>query len=65
MALGVAGCDYATKLMAASMLPMGHGASLIAGVLSLDRAHNTDTAFGVLASVVPLASRQLLLKELE
>jgi len=62
IALGVTGCDLATKRMASSMLTLGHGVSLIAGVLSLDRTHNTDTAFGTLASVVPLDSRLLLLK---
>jgi signal peptidase II len=60
--LGVTGCDHATKLMASSMLTFGHGASLISGVLSLDRTHNTDTAFGMLAGVVPLASRLWTLK---
>lgn len=60
--LGVTGCDHATKLMASSMLTLGHGASLIAGVLTLDRTHNSDTAFGMLATVVPLESRLLLLK---
>ncbi len=62
IALCVTGCDHATKLMAASMLTPGHGAILISGLLSLDGTRNTDTAFGILATVVPLAARLILLK---
>lgn len=62
LSLGVTGCDHATKLVANSQLPSGHAIRLIAGVLSLEQARNSDTAFSMLASVLPTEPRLLLLK---
>jgi signal peptidase II len=62
VALTVTGCDHATKLLATSVLSGGHVETLITGVLSLEQAHNTDTAFGILAGILPLEQRLLLLR---
>lgn len=62
LVIGITGCDHATKLWAASGLPNGHRVDLITGVLSLQQARNTDTAFSMLASIVPTEPRLLLLK---
>ena len=61
IAVGVTGCDNATKLLAASTLS-DRSLELVSGVLSLERVHNQDTAFGLLASVIPTASRLVLLR---
>jgi signal peptidase II len=60
--LGVTGCDHATKLIVTSSLNDGQVAHLISGVLSVECAHNQDSAFSLLSNVLPLAPRLLLLK---
>lgn len=62
LVVGITGCDHATKLWAATGLPDGHSVNLITGVLSLEQARNTDTAFSLLAGIVPTEPRLLLLK---
>jgi signal peptidase II len=62
LVISITGCDHATKLMAASDLHDGHPITLVAGLLSLERAHNTDTAFSLLGAIVPVTARLLLLK---
>lgn len=62
LVLGITGCDHATKLWAAAGLPDGRSVSLISGLLSLEQARNTDTAFSMLASIVPTEPRLLLLR---
>lgn len=62
LVLTITGCDHATKLMASTDLPDGHSVSLISGLLSLERAHNADTAFSLLSGIIPTAPRLLLLK---
>lgn len=62
LALGIAGCDHATKVIAAAELPEGHSVPLIASVLSLEQARNTDTGFSLLSGVIPTSPRLALLK---
>lgn len=62
LALGIAGCDHATKVIAATALPEGHSVPLLANVLSLEHARNTDTGFSLLSGIIPIAPRLLLLK---
>lgn len=60
--LAITGCDHATKLMAASTLPEGEKLSVISGVLSLEQARNTDSAFSLLSVVIPVTPRLAILK---
>ena len=62
LALGIAGCDHATKVIARTELPEGHTVSLITNVLSFEQARNTDTGFSLLSGIIPTAPRLLLLK---
>jgi signal peptidase II len=62
LSLGVAGCDHTTKVAAVSALAKGASKALIPQVLELTTTYNTDTGFGLLASLVPLEPRLLLLK---
>jgi signal peptidase II len=58
----VTGCDHATKNMVVSQLPHGHTLPLISGMVCLEQAHNTDSAFSLLSGILPLEPRLLLLK---
>jgi signal peptidase II len=60
--LGVTGCDHGTKLLTAKELPLGKSISLITNVVTLEQARNTDTAFSLLAGVIPKQPRLMLLK---
>jgi len=62
LVLGISGCDHATKSMATTALPDGQVTSIITGWLSLERTHNTDTAFCLLSPLMSTGPRLLLLK---
>lgn len=61
MALGVVGCDHATKHLVRNRLSPGQSWEVIGGVLHIRHALNTDTAFSLLGGTIPLAERMALL----
>ncbi len=56
---GVVGCDHATKHLAARELP--HPVQIVPGVLDLQLARNTDSAFGLLGSFLGADARWMVL----